>query len=82
MGELTSFLPNDLVVNYIWPFIVITTIWQELDDLFHKLCLCDKYWKNLVDNSNDWKKYQLHLHYLRLDRKILEEHKQISARTM
>jgi hypothetical protein len=31
--------------------------WQELGDLFHKLRLYNKAWKNLVDNSNDWNKY-------------------------
>jgi len=54
MGDLSSILPNELVLGAIWPKLCQVTPWKERYKLFHSLCLSHKAWKRVVDHSQEW----------------------------
>ncbi len=68
MGQFLNDLPNDLLLEIIWPFIWKISPWKDQIALLFNLCLLNKAWKQLVDRSESWSAYNVveyqHIKYL------------------
>jgi hypothetical protein len=73
MGEFFDTLPNELVLNCIWPKLCKIYPWEERYKMLLTLHLCNKSWKQLIDNSEDVQLYGLQMVEVKLDKAILEE---------
>jgi len=51
IGDFSIILPNDIILNYIWPKICKIRTWEDKMLLFLTLHLTNKAWKKLVDGN-------------------------------
>lgn len=82
MGQLSNDLPNDLLLENIWPSILKIFPWQDQITLFFSLHLLNKAWKQLVDSNESWSAYNVHLakyqhtkYFMEQDRKAKYENR-------
>ncbi len=61
MGQFLNDLPNDLLFENIWPSILKIFPWKDQIALFFNLCLMNKVQKQLVNRSESWSTYNVHL---------------------
>jgi hypothetical protein len=54
MGDFSTILLNDIVINNIWTQICKSISWEDRMLSFFMLCYTNKAWKNLVDGSEEW----------------------------
>jgi hypothetical protein len=73
MGEFSNTLPNELVLNCIRPILCKIYPWEERYKMLLTLHLCNKFWKQLIDDSEDVQLYGLQMVEVMLDKAILEE---------
>lgn len=61
MGQFSNDLPNDLLLENIWPSILKISPCKDQIALFFSLHLSNKAQKQLVNRSESWSNYNVHL---------------------
>jgi hypothetical protein len=51
MGDFSTILPNDIILNYTWPQVRKIPSWEDIVLLFLTLHVISKTWKKLVDGN-------------------------------
>ncbi len=76
MGQYSKILSDDLIVNIIWPKIEEVNPIEEWKELCHNLRLCNKSWKNFVDNNEAWKIWTVLHMDVQMDNLTMEAHRE------
>jgi hypothetical protein len=71
--QLSTLIHDQLFLDHIRPHILGVHSWKDQVALFLNLCLCNKVWKNLVNKSEDWFVYHVHLVEFLCDQACLEK---------
>ncbi len=76
MGKLSSIVPNALILNDIWPYIQLIHSIENKVTLLFNLCMCNKAWKQHVNNIEDWFDYQVFLAEYLFEQQQLKKYKE------